>query len=164
MKYIIGAAITGSAVLGETEANSPEEAMERASQNFGDPSLCHQCSERVSDLEVDTLWAQDESGDCTSEPNTHDQLIEAAKEVERLRAALTKINGIRNSIVGAQTVNWSEHIYPLASALNDAGFAGESYEVARENLRTLLERATKAEAEVERLSQVVRSAAEQGET
>jgi len=38
--------------------------------------------------------------------------------------ALGKINDIRNSIIGCQTVNWSEHIYPLVAALEGAGIEG----------------------------------------
>lgn len=70
---------------------------------------------------------------------------------ERLKSALTKINDIRNSIIGCQKVNWSEHVYPLVAALDAAGFEGASYEVARDQIGTLLERTNKAEAEVERL-------------
>lgn len=64
------------------------------------------------------------------------------------RAALATINVIRNSIIGSQSINWSEHIYPLVAALNAAGFPGESYPVARENFGTLAERAFAAEAEL----------------
>lgn len=75
----------------------------------------------------------------------------AAAEVERLKSALTKISGIRDSMIGCQKVNWSEHVYPLVAALDAAGFEGVSYEVARDQIGTLLERTNKAEAEVERL-------------
>ncbi len=68
-------------------------------------------------------------------------------------AALAKINVIRNSIIAMQGFNFSEHAYPLVAALNEAGLVGEPYPVARENLGTLIERATKAEAEVDRLRQ-----------
>lgn len=51
-------------------------------------------------------------------------------ELERYRTALEKIDAIRNSIVGRQSVHWSMHIYPLVAALGEAGFAGEGYEVA----------------------------------
>lgn len=65
---------------------------------------------------------------------------------EAMIEALTKINGIRNSIIGLQTMNWSEHIYPLVAALNAAGFEGMSYPEARENFGTMLERTNAAEA------------------
>ncbi len=48
----------------------------------------------------------------------------------RMRAALTRINNIRNSIVGHQSLNWSAHIYPLVEALNHAGFEGMKYDRA----------------------------------
>jgi hypothetical protein len=59
--------------------------------------------------------------------------------------ALEQINQIRNSIIGTQTMNWSEHIYPLVAALQDAGFEGMHYPEAREYYGTLVERAVKAE-------------------
>lgn len=68
-----------------------------------------------------------------------------------MHAALTKINEIRNSIVGAQTFNFSEHAYPLVEALKEAGFEGLPYPEARANVGTLIERATKSEAEVVKL-------------
>lgn len=69
-------------------------------------------------------------------------LLEAQSE------ALAKINDIRNSIVAFQTVNWSEHIYPLVAALNKAGFKGMPFAEAWENFGTLLERANKAESQL----------------
>lgn len=82
------------------------------------------------------------------------RLTTANKEIEKLqaelakaRAALEKINTIRSSIVGSQALNWSEHIYPLVEALNEAGFVGMPYPRARENFGTLIERCSKAEAE-----------------
>jgi hypothetical protein len=60
---------------------------------------------------------------------------------------LTKINDIRNSIIGCQTVNWSEHIYPLVAALEEAGFEGAGYPASRANVGTMLERTLAAENE-----------------
>lgn len=65
---------------------------------------------------------------------------------EAMVAALTKINNIRNSIIGFQTVNWSEHIYPLVAALEEAGIEGAGYPVSRENVGTMLERTLAAES------------------
>lgn len=53
--------------------------------------------------------------------------------------ALEGINRIRNSIVGAQTINWSEHIYPLVALLGRAGIEGLPYPEARANIGTLLD-------------------------
>lgn len=65
---------------------------------------------------------------------------EAADEIERLREFGEKVNAIRNSIIGTQTIDWSEHIYPLVAALNEAGFDGQEYPEAKANIGTLLER------------------------
>ena len=77
------------------------------------------------------------------EPNA-DDLERRAVVAER---ALMKINEIRNSIIGLQTVNWSEHIYPLVCALNKAGIQGMEYPEAQSKYRTMLERLVAAERE-----------------
>jgi len=71
--------------------------------------------------------------------------------VAELEAMGEKVNAIRNSIVGLQCFNFSEHAYPLVAALNEAGFAGTPYPDARANVGTLLERANKAEVRVAEL-------------
>lgn len=85
------------------------------------------------------------------------ELDEARAEVERLRLLGQKVNAVRNSIIGAQSLNWSEHVYPLVAALDAAGFRGQAYPEARKNVGTLIERATRAEAEVERLRKAMRN-------
>ncbi|HEY0800687.1 MAG TPA: hypothetical protein VGD54_07575, partial [Steroidobacteraceae bacterium] len=64
-------------------------------------------------------------------------------ETTKLRDALTKINEIRNSIIGVQGFNFSEHAYPLVAILDAAGFKGLPYPEAKANLGTLLERNAK---------------------
>jgi hypothetical protein len=59
----------------------------------------------------------------------------AVAETARLRTALEKIDAIRNDIIGRQSVNWSRHIYPLVTALGEAGFEGAGYEIAREKAK-----------------------------
>lgn len=66
---------------------------------------------------------------------------------ERKHVALTKISAIRDSIVGMQGFNFSEHAYPLVAALNEAGYDGAGYEITRANLGTLIDQTAKAEAE-----------------
>lgn len=78
-------------------------------------------------------------------------LQEVVAYVAVLEKALGDINDIRNSIIGCQKINWSEHIYPLVAALNEAGIEGQSYPEARENVGTLIERAVAAEARVAEL-------------
>ncbi len=63
------------------------------------------------------------------------------------RRTLVEISAIRDSIVGSQSVNWSEHIYPLVAALDKAGFKGAGYEISRKNYGTLIEHLSRAEAE-----------------
>lgn len=75
-------------------------------------------------------------------------LTEAADRIEALEATLTKISAIRDSIVGMQGFNFSEHAYPLVAALNEAGFPGAGYEISRKNLGTLIEQIEMAESEL----------------
>jgi hypothetical protein len=71
-----------------------------------------------------------------------------ARDLERLKAALAKISAIRDSIIGLQKINWSEHIYPLVAALDEAGYPGAGYEISRKNVGTLIEQINTAEAEL----------------
>jgi hypothetical protein len=89
------------------------------------------------------------------ERRARDELNKLRERAEKAEVALQKINGIRNSIVGAQTLNWSEHIYPLVAALNEAGLVGEKYVDARASVGTLIERTKQAEAERDELSALV---------
>ena len=90
-RYSVTGAVHGSTWIGEYDANPPEEAIELAYNDAG-ISLCHECARSVSDPEVCELTAEDvETGDATSEKSIHDQIVEQAKEIERLRRALTHI-------------------------------------------------------------------------
>lgn len=84
--------------------------------------------------------------------------------VDRYRLALLKINIIRNSIVGLQTLNWSEHIYPLVAALNEAGMVGMEYDDARPYFGTMLERTNLAEEKEAKLRSAVKALAEKART
>lgn len=75
------------------------------------------------------------------------------QEHEKYKTALQKIDEIRNSIVGSTTVNWSEHVYPLVAALNEAGFAGIEFVKAREDFGTLTERCRVAEERAKELAE-----------
>lgn len=66
---------------------------------------------------------------------------------QKAESALSKINVIRNSIVAFQSINWSEHIYPLVAALNEAGVEGMHYPEALAYFGSMLERTNKAESE-----------------
>lgn len=74
------------------------------------------------------------------------KVADLERAYERANKALAKISDIRDSIIGAQTVNWSEHIYPLVAALKEAGFEGVPYEEARAHVGTLIEQVKKLEA------------------
>jgi len=75
----------------------------------------------------------------------------SSERIAKLEAALQKISDIRDSIVGAQCFNFSEHAYPLVAVLREAGFDGAGYEIASENLGTLLERNQALKARVAEL-------------
>jgi hypothetical protein len=78
-------------------------------------------------------------------------LLDLLSQRDTALKALVKIDAIRNSIIGCQSVNWSEHVYPLVAALGEAGFEGQEYEDARKNVGTLIERTNAAEARSETL-------------
>jgi hypothetical protein len=75
-----------------------------------------------------------------------ESIIAELSRLSKLEAAMEKINNIRNSIIGTQTINWSEHIYPLVAALSEAGLQGLPYPEARKNFGTLIDRNRKLEA------------------
>lgn len=102
-------------------------------------------SDRMSDARAAALFERLRlmaRGDSLLE-NSMEAIIEdwrRARESEaRLSAALEKINAIRNSIIACQTVNWSEHVYPLVEALNGAGFAGKPWPADREHLGSVVQ-------------------------
>ncbi|BCH56037.1 hypothetical protein RvVAR031_36470 [Agrobacterium vitis] len=78
-----------------------------------------------------------------------DKWMEKAKaaqtRIAELEAVISKINDIRNCIIGTQSLNWSEHVYPLVAALNKSGFMGMEYPEARKYFGTMLERTVTAE-------------------
>lgn len=71
-----------------------------------------------------------------------------ASRLALARTCLAKVNEIRNSIIGLQAFNWSEHMYPLVAALQAAGIEGMGYDAARPYFGTMLERTIKAEGEL----------------
>lgn len=84
------------------------------------------------------------------------RFVAAAREaLERVEKGLTEINEIRNSIIGHQNMNWSEHIYPLVAALNGMGVFGLDFPEARERVARLHERVETAEARLIRLEEAL---------
>lgn len=88
----------------------------------------------------------------THTPSTH---VETAVGDDKHAVALAKINDIRNSIIGFQTINWSEHIYPLVAALEEAGIEGAGYPASRANVGTMLDRTLAAESKAEAFDKIV---------
>lgn len=83
-RYSVSGAVHGSTWIGWYDANTPQEAIERAYNDAG-ISLCHECARKVSDPEVLELVAEDvETGDATSEATTNDQIVEQSRKIERL--------------------------------------------------------------------------------
>jgi hypothetical protein len=80
------------------------------------------------------------NGGCSCIEKLVDDATMFKARVAELEQSLTKISDIRDSIVGTQNINWSEHIYPLVATLDGAGFSGKGYEIARKNIGTLLDR------------------------
>lgn len=52
-------------------------------------------------------------------------LDEVTEERDRYRAALEKINRIRNIVTGTQSATWSNSVYPMVAALNEAGLEAD---------------------------------------
>jgi hypothetical protein len=98
----------------------------------------------ISPYEWEKLGGPPPKGRCGYEQFEPDNALTPITEQQ----ALEGVNAIRNSIVGSQQINWSEHIYPLVSLLNRAGYEGLPYPEAKKNIGTLIERAEKAESEL----------------
>lgn len=81
--------------------------------------------------------------------------IKAEAKVAGLKGCLNEISEIRDSIIGLQTINWSEHIYPLVAVLKKAGLEGAGYKIACKKHGTMLERTFRAEAELAKIRKAV---------
>lgn len=78
-------------------------------------------------------------------------IVKLTHQLAKARIALEGINAIRNSIVGLQAFNWSEHAYPLVALLDGIGCVGLEYDAARKFYGTLLERNQKLRHAVQKL-------------
>jgi len=83
---------------------------------------------------------------------------ESQAELKVKSEALLKINDIRNSIVGLQRLDWSEHVYPLVASLDEAGVQGAGWPAAREVHRPVLVQLNEATVELARLKTELESA------
>mgnify|MGYP003424225697 CR=1 FL=1 len=120
---------------------------------------CDNTDKLLTDLGLEPTRYRTEGG--ILQPIKAANAVKEAREAElaTMKLALDKINAIRNSIIGFQKINWSEHVYPLVAALDAAGIKGMPYDEAREKAQTLLQRAEAAEREAEEAARV-RSALE----
>jgi hypothetical protein len=124
------------------------------------PTRCHRCDRQLAtQADYDTLGEGEGEHLCWSEWGSQCEPVDwraraqrAEAERDEARGHLAEISAIRDSIVGAQTVNWSEHIYPLVNVLTRAGFKGVGFESARKNVGTLIERTKKLTTEIEMLT------------
>lgn len=58
-KFRVHGKVTGSAYMGEFEADTPEEAMAIANDEHGGPvSMCHHCSNKCEDAETEAVSAE----------------------------------------------------------------------------------------------------------
>ncbi len=116
-------------------------------------AMAQECS-RVSDAETQALlldaveMCEQHAAAKRLLPKLQEELRTRTRERDEAHTALTRISAIRDSIIGCQKFNWSEHCYPLVAALDEAGFKGATYPEARENCGTLIERCNAAEAEL----------------
>lgn len=112
--------------------------------------------DRVVEAERQTNKYERNWYDARAERNAAQSSARAWQEkAVELEGALAKIDAIRNSIVGTQTLNWSAHAYPLVAALEEAGFKGEGYEIARAKALTLIQARDIALAEAKRLREAL---------
>lgn len=59
-KYNVYAMVRGRKFLGTFEASNEEEAIEKAIEENGFISLCHQCSSECEDAELENIEAEEE--------------------------------------------------------------------------------------------------------
>ncbi len=88
--YTITARIVGSKYIGEVEAASPQEALDKATDlpGFG-ASLCHQCCSECEDPEIDGFTAEHRLKDGTYETG-HEHGFDESR-ADEARAALLEI-------------------------------------------------------------------------
>lgn len=117
-----------------------------------DKLLCDLCSE---------IYMKDSSAVVISADAV--RLIANLKsERDKYKEALDRINDIRNSIIAHQTVNFSEHVYPLVKHLDAAGIKGMHYPDAlayygsvTDRLVATVEKVASLEAERDALKEIV---------
>jgi hypothetical protein len=173
---------TGKAILHEEgEMNMQDSfavdvgAVRLASHEEVDPcpGKCKTCDRETKFTKHSVPWCQiPGSGDCAAHAvdwravakDFEDGAAAEARAGDQARAALRKISDIRDSIIGTQSVNWSEHVYPLVAALDEAGYPGAEYKEARKNIGTTLERVAILERRIDHHIELQKSAEAKTET
>jgi ribosomal protein L37E len=151
-QYARGGQIRPEGFCPEHGSESPASS-EAATVQGERESVCPQCGEDLVQPRDSKAYCEEcgypEENRLSSED--YIEMKSRAEKAERERDALKgmgeKVNAIRNSIIGLQSMNWSEHIYPLVATLNESGFKGLDYPEAKANMGTLLEQRDKAERE-----------------
>lgn len=85
MKYNVGGAVHASTYIGEIEADSPEQAIEKAYEQ-AHVSVCHQCARDIQDPEVANLWAEDADGNVTQESSADARALADVRTLDDWRA------------------------------------------------------------------------------
>lgn len=76
MKWTVTGAVSASTYVGEFEAKTGEEAIEKAWRR-ADVSVCHQCARGISDPEVAYLTAESEGGKVVTTEETWQDIARA---------------------------------------------------------------------------------------
>lgn len=103
---------------------------------------------KLRPIESGTLdeWVDAMLASAASTAALREELRVARERTDALEKMGDKVNVIRNSIVGFQGFNFSEHAYPLVAALNAAGFEGQNYPEALAYFGSMLDRTNAAES------------------
>lgn len=91
-KWTVMALVDASYIVGEFEAETGEEAAEKAWDEAHSPSLCHQCSDELETGDVYDLRAWTDDGD-SYEGEVATRMAELEAERDRLRAELEEAKG-----------------------------------------------------------------------
>lgn len=86
--YTVTGAVVGIKYLGEVQAETPEEAIEKAYEELPvHISLCHQCSDEIENAEIDFIVVADPDGNDFSDRSDEDK----TQYIEQLRNALESV-------------------------------------------------------------------------
>lgn len=125
-KFNAGGSVVASTYIGEIEAETAEEAIQKA---WGEAqvSVCHACSKHISDPEVEGVWVEDEEGNFTDEggpKETYDAMVKNhVKEVKLLKAKNKRLREVLKQSFKAMQENINYAAYKDERVLADAMYA-----------------------------------------